>query len=83
MQCVRCLNDTAEKAAVAPDGSGAWELYVCYTCHYSWRNSEPDYITVIEKRDPWGQLGHIKDWEKEVPVRPPYRTSKKNPITGK
>ena len=82
MECVRCLRDTANLVAVAPDGSGAWELYVCDTCHYSWRNSEPDYITVVEKRDPWAQLGHIKDFEKEVQVRPPYRTNKKNPKTG-
>ena len=56
MQCVRCLKDTATTIAKAPDKSNAWELYYCERCHYSWRNIEPDYITDINKRDPWGQL---------------------------
>jgi hypothetical protein len=83
MQCVRCLKDTAAKVAVAPDGSNAWEVYHCKTCNYSWRNSEPDFITVVEKRDPWGQLDKIKDFQKEIRGIPPYRTAKKNPKTGK
>jgi hypothetical protein len=83
MQCIRCLRDTASKVAEAPDGSGAWELYFCETCHYSWRNNEPDYITVIEKRDSWGQLDKIQDFEKEIKEHPPYVTMKKNPKTGR
>ena len=52
MQCVRCLNDSASKVADAPDGSGAWEIYFCEKCRYSWRSSEEDYIVDIEKRNP-------------------------------
>ena len=56
MKCVRCGSDEAYKVADAPDGSGAWEIYACPTCNYNWRNSEPDYITDPEKRDPRFQL---------------------------
>jgi late competence protein required for DNA uptake (superfamily II DNA/RNA helicase) len=56
MKCVRCLNDTASKVADAPDGSGAWEVYYCTTCDYSWRNTEEDYVTDIEKRNPRFQV---------------------------
>ena len=52
MICVRCLNDTAGKIADAPDGSNAWEVYYCEKCNYSWRSSEEESITVVEKRDP-------------------------------
>jgi late competence protein required for DNA uptake (superfamily II DNA/RNA helicase) len=51
MKCVRCLNDTASKVADAPDGSGAWEVYYCTRCDYSWRNTEEDYVIDIEKRN--------------------------------
>lgn len=61
MKCVRCLRDTARKVADAPDGSGAWEVYACTDCNYTWRSSEPEEITVIAKRDPWGQLDK-RDW---------------------
>ena len=60
MQCVRCLQDTAEVAAKAPDGSNAWELYLCSNCNYSWRNTEVNEITDIDKRDPWFQLDQAK-----------------------
>ena len=79
MQCVRCLQDTASKIADAPDGSGAWELYFCETCHYSWRNSEPDYITDIDKRDPWAQLdGTMIVGSKKITTCE-YHQSKKRP----
>ncbi|WP_165047186.1 MULTISPECIES: non-oxidative hydroxyarylic acid decarboxylases subunit D [unclassified Adlercreutzia] len=56
MKCLRCGNDTAEKVADAPDGSGAWEVYACSTCHYNWRTSEQDYILDPAKRDPRFQM---------------------------
>ena len=56
MQCVRCLNDTASKVADAPDGSGAWEIYYCETCRYSWRSCEEDYIVDVAKRNPKFQI---------------------------
>lgn len=61
MKCVRCGRDAAYKVADAPDGSGAWEMYHCTNCNYSWRNTDPEYTTVVEKRDPWAQLDHLSD----------------------
>jgi len=59
MQCLRCLDDTARKVADAPDGSGAWEIFYCEKCNYSWRNIEEECVTVIEKRDPRFQLDKV------------------------
>lgn len=79
MQCVRCLEDTASTIAHAPDGSDAWELYFCESCHYSWRNCEPDYITDIDKRDPWGQLDGKAIKPKIVLEKSDYMTNKEAP----
>jgi hypothetical protein len=79
MQCVRCLKDSASTVAVAPDGSQAWELYHCTHCHYSWRNTEPDYITDISKRDPWGQLSGQDIESVQILERSNYLTAKKSP----
>lgn len=56
MQCLRCLDETASKVATAPDGSGAWEVYACNKCNYTWRSTEEEEVTVIEKRNPAFQL---------------------------
>jgi vanillate/4-hydroxybenzoate decarboxylase subunit D len=59
MICVRCLRDTAKKIADAPDGSGAWEVYYCERCNYSWRSTEEEEITMLEKRNPEFQLDQV------------------------
>jgi len=59
MICIRCLQDSAEKIAEAPDGSGEWEVYYCERCNYSWRSSEESEITVPDKRDPEFQLEDV------------------------
>jgi hypothetical protein len=81
MQCVRCLKDTASKIAEAPDGSGAWDLYFCERCHYSWRNCEQDFITDIDKRDPWGQMGDVEEMvgTRDAGPRELYITIKEKP----
>lgn len=56
MKCVRCLNDSAVKVASAPDGSGAWDVFYCDKCNFSWRTSEEPYVIDADKRDPWFQL---------------------------
>ncbi|PID81555.1 vanillic acid non-oxidative decarboxylation protein [bacterium DOLZORAL124_64_63] len=59
MQCVRCLKEGVSVVAKAPDGSGAWEIYKCDHCNYGWRSTEPETITVIEKRDPRFQMDGV------------------------
>lgn len=56
MKCLRCLDDTASRIAVAPDGSGAWEIYYCEKCNYSWRSTEEKIVTDIAQRNPRFQL---------------------------
>ncbi len=42
MICPRCDSETVDLMAKAPVGD-AWEVYICTTCHYSWRSTEtPD-----------------------------------------
>lgn len=52
MKCVRCLHDTAGLLTKAPDNSGAWEMYVCSRCNFTWRNTEEDDVIIPDKRDP-------------------------------
>ena len=52
MKCVRCLTDNASKVAEAPDGSKAWEVYVCSRCNFVWRSTEEPEVIDPEKRDP-------------------------------
>ncbi len=59
MKCVRCLHGDAHKVAEAPDGSGAWEVYLCDRCNYSWRSTEEEDVINPEKRDPWFQLDKV------------------------
>jgi len=73
MKCVRCLHDTAAKFAEAPDKSGAWEMYGCSRCNFTWRSTEEEEVTNPAKRDPGFQLkGEISDLQVLVPV-PPLR----------
>lgn len=77
MKCLRCLRDSVEIVAKAPDGSGAWEVYYCNECNYSWRNNEVEEVSVIEKRDSWGQLDEVDFNKMRVST---YRTMKKKPV---
>ncbi|AQR96858.1 MULTISPECIES: non-oxidative hydroxyarylic acid decarboxylases subunit D [Clostridium] len=59
MKCVRCLNDSAEVVAKAPDGSGAWEVFYCKKCNYSWRSTEEEDVINPDKLDPHFKLDKI------------------------
>ena len=56
MRCVRCIEGEVDVVAVAPDGSGAWEIYHCRLCNYGWRSTEPASVTDVTQRDPFFQL---------------------------
>ena len=56
MKCVRCIEGEVEVVAVAPDGSGVWEIYHCRLCNYGWRSTEPPSVTNVAARDPFFQL---------------------------
>lgn len=68
MLCVRCCEDTADKVAIAPDGSEAWEVYYCGNCNYSWRSTEEDEVTVAAMRDQYFQLKGVDMTKLMVPV---------------
>ncbi len=50
MICPRCEKETVELMSVSPI-NGAWEVYICTTCNYSWRSIESDIITKSECYD--------------------------------
>jgi late competence protein required for DNA uptake (superfamily II DNA/RNA helicase) len=56
MKCLRCLRDSAQKIAEAPDGSKAWEVYYCDQCNYVWRSTEEEEVLNIELRDQFFQM---------------------------
>ncbi|MGB9661218.1 MAG: non-oxidative hydroxyarylic acid decarboxylases subunit D [Moorellaceae bacterium] len=68
MKCVRCLHDTAQKVAEAPDGSKAWEVYACSRCNFTWRNTEEEDVINPDKRDPYFQLVGVDMEELMIPV---------------
>jgi hypothetical protein len=71
MKCVRCLHDTAAKFTEAPDKSGAWEVYGCSRCNFTWRNTEEDEVINPELRDKNFQFtGEPEDLQILVPVPP-------------
>jgi len=71
MKCVRCLHDTAAKFAEAPDKSGAWEMYACSRCNFTWRNTEENEVINPELRDKNFQFTQeVEDLQILVPVPP-------------
>ncbi|HET6872630.1 MAG TPA: non-oxidative hydroxyarylic acid decarboxylases subunit D [Sporolactobacillaceae bacterium] len=46
--CPRCESKKAEMVFESPV-KGAWEVYVCPVCIFTWRSSEPETITNPEK----------------------------------
>jgi late competence protein required for DNA uptake (superfamily II DNA/RNA helicase) len=75
MNCVRCSNDSASVVAKAPDGSGAWEVYYCSRCNFSWRTTEDEDIINSEKFNPSFKLD--KDDLSKLQVRIPFQYPEK------
>lgn len=48
--CPRCNSKEVELLTRAPKDE-AWEVYICDTCTFSWRNTENENITDPEKYD--------------------------------
>jgi hypothetical protein len=42
--CPRCAAENVRILTTSPV-PGRWEMYVCDTCVYSWRSTEPAYAT--------------------------------------
>lgn len=50
MICPRCDSDKVELLTKSPVGD-AWEVHICNTCTFSWRNTESERVTNPEKYD--------------------------------
>ncbi|MGO3048907.1 vanillic acid non-oxidative decarboxylation protein [Staphylococcus casei] len=48
MICPRCDSEKVELLTTAPKDN-AWEVYICETCTFSWRNTEGEHITNPEQ----------------------------------
>lgn len=49
--CPRCDSTTVELLTAAPLDN-AWLVYLCSTCCYSWRSTEPEEVTDPDRYDP-------------------------------
>ncbi len=53
MHCPRCNSAATE---VMSRSQGAWEVYLCRGCFYSWRTTEPEVLLRHETYDPQFRL---------------------------
>lgn len=51
LTCPRCDMKEATVVARSPV-AGAWEVYLCPVCKFTWRSTEPETITNPEKYNP-------------------------------
>lgn len=74
--CPRCEAGKTEIVTTSPV-EGAWVVYNCPVCFYSWRSTEPAYATTAAHYNP-----HFKIRQSEienfivVPSVPPLRAEK-------
>lgn len=69
MICPRCDADTGHKLVDSPKGN-AWEVNLCDTCCYSWRNTDPPELSDPEKYNKKFKLDPAKI--PTLQVVPPY-----------
>jgi len=71
--CPRCESDKPEIVSFSPV-KGAWIIYNCPVCIYSWRSAEPDYATKPDRYNPAFKIKmeNISTFA-EVPVIPALR----------
>lgn len=68
MICPRCDSPQTTVMVTSPKGN-EWELYLCETCHYSWRSTEPAEQTDPARYHPWFKL--TKGKIDEMMIYPP------------
>jgi len=71
--CPRCDSQQTQLVSKSPV-AGAWVIYNCPVCFYSWRSSEPEYATSAEHYNPHFKI-RLEDIPHfpEVPSIPPLR----------
>jgi hypothetical protein len=67
LTCPRCRFENTNLMASSPI-QGAWEVYICNTCFYSWRSTEPEENTNPDKYPPSFRL--TKEEIETLPVLP-------------
>ncbi|KMM63005.1 phenolic acid decarboxylase [Bacillus glycinifermentans] len=68
--CPRCDSKKAETVSKSPV-AGAWEVYQCQHCFFTWRSSEPETITNPEKYNPSFKIDPAKvETAVQVPAVP-------------
>ncbi|WP_277619541.1 non-oxidative hydroxyarylic acid decarboxylases subunit D [Rouxiella chamberiensis] len=50
-RCPRCESGGPEALSHSPV-KGAWTVFHCKTCFFTWRSTEPDFITDPQKYNP-------------------------------
>lgn len=68
MKCPRCDSEHISVLTKSPIGD-VWEVYLCYTCKFSWRSTESDNITDPDKYDKKFKL-NPKDFDKLDQIPP-------------
>ena len=73
MQCPRCDSEKVSLLTKSPVGD-VWEVYLCGTCHFTWRNTESENITNPEKYDKRFKLNPAEfDQLAQIPPIPPLK----------
>jgi transposase-like protein len=58
--CPRCAHSNLRlEHEGREDGELIWSSYYCQSCHYSFRDSEPENILNRDKRDPYFNLDTV------------------------
>ena len=71
--CPRCRSAKTRVVADSPV-EGAWRMFLCPVCFYSWRSTEPDYATTAAGIAPGFRIDSATlDQGKVMPTIPPLR----------
>ena len=71
--CPRCGSDETRVVARSPV-EGVWRMFLCSTCFYSWRSTEPAYATTPEGIAPGFRIDPATlPLGKVMPAVPPLR----------